>query len=225
MLKLLAIETSTQACSCALVCGDNHYQRHEIADRKHAELILKMVDEVLAEASVCLSTLHAVAFGRGPGSFTGVRIATGVIQGLAFGASLDVAPVSSLRALAQGVFRRYGHKRVLTALDARMAEVYWGGFESVGGVMAPCETEVVVPPNAVTCEAPPERIVGAGSGWLSYSAELQASLGFVPQAVFADLLPDALDVASIGKHMLERGETVSAEQALPVYLRDRVTAV
>jgi len=224
-MKILAIETSTEACSCALVCADHRFTRHEVAQRKHAELILSMVDDVLTQANVTLVSLDGLAFGRGPGSFTGVRIATAVIQGLAFGADLRVAPVSSLRALAQGVWRHHGHQSVFAAFDARMAEVYWGRFECAGGIMEPRGEELVAKPNSIICDDVSPQVVGAGSAWASYPVELEASIGFAPCELFPEALPDALDVAVIGQRMFERGETVLAEEALPVYLRDRVTAI
>ena len=126
MTKLLAIDTSTEACSAALGIGGDVRERYEFAPRQHAELILPMVDALLAEGQIKLKDLDGLAFGRGPGAFTGVRIATGVIQGLAFGAGLPVVPVSSLAALAQGAAP--GHSSIMSAFDARMGEVYWGAF-------------------------------------------------------------------------------------------------
>ena len=122
-MKLLAIETATDACSCALDIDGESRWRYQLAPRQHAELLLPMVSELLDEAAVAMRDLDGVAFGRGPGSFTGVRIAASVVQGLAFGADLPVAGVSSLRALAEGVRREYGEEAVLSAFDARMSEV------------------------------------------------------------------------------------------------------
>ena len=128
-MKLLAIDTATEGCSAALVNDQQLLTRMEVQPRKHAELILPMLDELLSEAGLAISQLDALAFGRGPGAFTGVRIATGVIQGIAFGADLPVVPVSTLRALAQRAFQEYQHANVLTAFDARMDEVYWASYQ------------------------------------------------------------------------------------------------
>ena len=129
-LKILAIDTSTEACSAALLLGDEVRERFAIAPRRHSELILRMIDELFRETGLTLSSLAGLAFGRGPGSFTGVRIASGVIQGLALGADLGVAPISTLAALAQGALRRTGSRQVLSVIDARMSEVYWGSMSS-----------------------------------------------------------------------------------------------
>ena len=144
-MKLLAIDTSEDACSAALCVGDEILERFEIAPRRHTELILPMMDGLLAEAGLSLRGLDALAFARGPGSFTGIRIATSIVQGAALGAGLAVVPVSSLQALAQGARRLHGAGQVLSALDARMREVYWGAYRADdAGIM----TEVVAEAEA-----------------------------------------------------------------------------
>ena len=147
-MKLLAIDTSGDACSAALLLDGEIVQHAELAPRRHGELILPMMQGLLDQAGIALGALDALAFGRGPGSFTGVRIAAAVIQGAAFGAGLPVVPVSTLAALAQGQFRRGGQQRLLSALDARMNEVYWGGFTIGPDALAtPCGAELVCPPG------------------------------------------------------------------------------
>ena len=127
-VKLLAIDTAESACSAALLVDGAVLSRMEQAVRGHSERILPMMQSLLSEAGYSLNDLDALAFGRGPGSFTGLRIAAGVIQGSALGAGLPVVPVSTLQTLAQGAFRMHGARQVLSALDARMAEVYWGAM-------------------------------------------------------------------------------------------------
>ncbi|UCE90616.1 MAG: tRNA (adenosine(37)-N6)-threonylcarbamoyltransferase complex dimerization subunit type 1 TsaB, partial [Pseudomonadota bacterium] len=127
-MKLLAIETATEACSVALAVDGDVRDRFEIAPRGHAGLVLPMAKALLAEAGLGLRELDALVFGRGPGAFTGLRIAAGVVQGLAYGAELPVVPVSSLATLAQGVSAQTGASDVLAVFDARMGEVYWGAF-------------------------------------------------------------------------------------------------
>ncbi|NNJ83882.1 MAG: tRNA (adenosine(37)-N6)-threonylcarbamoyltransferase complex dimerization subunit type 1 TsaB, partial [Gammaproteobacteria bacterium] len=128
-MKILAIDTATDACSVSLHMDGQYRDSHEIAPRKHAEILLPRIEALLSAAALSPRDLDALAFGRGPGAFTGVRIATGVIQGLAFGADLPVVPISSLHALAQGAWRERGEKNILAAFDARMGEVYWGAYQ------------------------------------------------------------------------------------------------
>ena len=141
---LLALETATEACSAALAVDGDIRERFEVAPRGHSELILPMVDELMAEADISIEQVDAIAFGRGPGAFTGLRIAVGVTQGIAFGADLPVVPVSTLAALAQGS----ESNSVLAAIDARMDEVYWGAYQrSSAGLMTLCGEEAVIPPG------------------------------------------------------------------------------
>ena len=221
-MKLLAIDTSTEACSAALYVAGDIRERFQIAPREHAALILPMIDELLAEAGLSLSRLDALAFGRGPGSFTGVRIATGVVQGLAFGAELPVVPVSSLAALAQGVYREHNHPDVLAAIDARMGEVYWAAYRlDNSSHVALHGDELVCKPEKVPLPAI-DTWIGAGSGWQAHSERLQQRLNGTIIGWLPDSYPHARDVAALGVVGVERGLAVTAEQALPVYLRDNV---
>ena len=219
-MKILALDTATEACSTALLCGDNVYERHEIAPRRHAELILLMVDEVLAQAGVGLNDLDAIAFGRGPGAFTGVRIAAGVTQGLALGAGLPVIPVSSLAALAQPAL---GNAAViLPAIDARMGEIYWATYESdQDGLAYPASEEQVTPPDAVQVPSA-KQVFGVGSGWGTYRELLERVLDKQIIGADPDRFPLAKDMLPLAVREYSAGRYVSAEQALPVYLRDNV---
>ncbi len=222
-MRVLAIETATQACSAALLVGDALLERFEIAPRGHAQRILAMVEELLAEAGLAPGALDAIAFGRGPGAFTGVRVAASVTQGLAFGAGLPVVPVSTLQALAAGVRRRTGHDAVLAALDARMGEVYWGAYRAAGDAasMALVGAERVAAPAAVP-PPPGHGWFGAGSGFERHGPALAACLGAALAGVVTDALPRAADVAAIGGERLRAGEARPPEEAVPVYLRDEV---
>lgn len=222
-MKLLAIDTSGDACSAALLLDGEIVQHAELAPRRHGELILPMMQGLLDQAGIALGALDALAFGRGPGSFTGVRIAAAVIQGAAFGAGLPVVPVSTLAALAQGQFRRGGQQRLLSALDARMDEVYWGGF-TIGpdALAAPCGEELVCPPG----QAPlPEGDgwFGVGPGWSAYAETLVRHLGARLDGSHPDALCEARDIATLAAAGFAAGLAVPPEQALPVYLRDQVT--
>ncbi len=223
-MKLLAIETATEACSAALYLEGETRERYQVEAQGHSRLILPMMDDLLAEAGISLAQLDALAFGRGPGSFTGVRIATGVVQGAAFAAALPVVPVSTLAALAQGAHETYGDRQILTALDARMQEVYWGAY-GVGddALVALQGDEVVCPANRVPV---PEGDVwiGVGPGWAAYSEVLCERLGSRGSTWRGDLLPHAHHVARLAAADVVKGHAVPAEQALPVYLRDNVAS-
>jgi len=222
-LKLLAIDTSTEACSAALLLDGDVHQRHELAPRRHAELILPMAADLLLEAKLELRDLDGLAYGRGPGAFTGVRIATSIIQGLALATDLPVAPVSSLAAVARQMWRRHRAEWVLVAMDARMGEVYGGAYRCIdSGRVVGLDEERVCRPQAL--DWPPaggQRWMGAGSGWANHAATLGRRSGnrweIIPEAY-----PDAIDIAHLGLHVLADGQGVEAGTALPVYLRDEV---
>jgi len=246
-MKILALDTATEACSAALVCDDEVIERYEVIGRGHAERLLPMVQEVLAEAGVALAAVDAIAFGRGPGSFTGLRIGAGVTQGLAFGADLPVVPVSDLAALAARAASQRGERYVLACLDARMAQVYWAAFDCAD-VNAPVAltAEAVSDPDDVQLpskigDIPIFRLglpdagsdstrkgkkecplfFGAGHGLSAYPA-LHTLLGPRLTGYDADLLPHAREIALIGAQAFAQGGAVGAEQALPVYIRDDV---
>lgn len=218
-MRLLAFDTATPACSVA-VWIDGAVHERGASGQRHAERILLLIDEALAEAGIALKQLDAIAFGRGPGSFTGLRISAGVAQGLAFGADLPVVPVSSLAALAQGT----DAQRVLAAFDARMQQVYWAAY--VRGAAQIVELEgaetVVAPSQALLPEG--DGWVGVGSGWDQYAGLLQARLGDRLARWLPDRQPQARFVAELGAAGLRTGAGVAPEQALPIYIRDDVAA-
>lgn len=222
-MKILALETATEACSAALWLDGEVVERFEVAPRQHTQLALPMVESLLAETGLSLVQLDAIAFGRGPGAFTGVRIATGLVQGLAFGADLPVVPISTLAALAQGALRIHGASRVLALMDARMQEVYGGYFvlAGEGQVMEAVSTEWVAAPAQMPLPEEGAWFI-AGSGWDAYSEAITSRLPFEPVGTDGQLLPHARDVAAIAAREFARSGGVPAEQALPVYLRDRV---
>lgn len=215
-MKLLALDTATDACSAALLVDGNVTERSETTRRDHARLILPMIDALLADASLSVDDLDAVAFGCGPGSFTGVRIATGVAQGIGFATGVALVPVSDLAALAQHAVRRHDAGRVLACLDARMGEVYWGRYErDAQGLVVADGSEQLSPPDGVTGE----NAFGAGPGWAAYP-ELGPRLA--PPGVDAGLLPQARDIIRLAQRDVALGRTVRAAQAMPTYLRDEV---
>ncbi len=221
-LKLLAIDTSTDACSAALWLDGDVRQRYQVAPREHGQLILPMIEALLAEAGLTLAQLDTLAFGRGPGGFTGVRIANSVTQGLAFGADLPVVPISSLAALAQGACAEMG---VLAAIDARIGEVYWGAYRATeNGLVTLIDQEIVCAPEDVPLLLADDvgGWFGAGNGWHTYAQPLKARLGEAVAAWDGQRYPQAQHLAQLAADAFQRGLAVSAEQALPVYLRNEV---
>jgi tRNA threonylcarbamoyladenosine biosynthesis protein TsaB len=221
--KILAIESSGEACSVALSINGEIREKFEHAPRRHAELLLPMVQTLLAETGLALNDMDVIAFGRGPGSFTSLRIGIGVVQGLAWGACLPVVPISSLAALAQ-VASEQGQiteiSSICVAVDARMQEVYSGKFEvASGGLVKAISQEQVCPPADVAVDQP-ELVCGAGNGFAHYP-ELQA-LGAELVSCLPDCWPRASAVCRLAAHWLEQHQALPAEQAQPVYIRDKV---
>lgn len=227
-MRLLALDTATENCSAALLIDQELVGRELELGRGHAEQILIMVDELLAQAGTSLGSLDAIAFGRGPGGFTGVRLAASVTQGLAFGAGLPVVPVSDLLAVAQRALGEWGGvaaARVVVCNDARMREVYWGCFER------PVDTPLAVPATGErvgrpeTVALPPgwgsePPILGAGRGFSVYPAVRTGLLEL--KSVYDRLLPRAHEIARLALPILQAGAALDAEHAVPVYVRDDV---
>jgi tRNA threonylcarbamoyladenosine biosynthesis protein TsaB len=231
-VRILAIDTATENCSAALLIDDQVITRERTLERGHAEIILPMAHELLAEAGLSLAELTVIAFGRGPGGFTGVRLAASVAQGLAFGAGLPVVPVSDLAALAQRVLKQQAAvARVLACTDARMREVYWGCFERgpAGLAVAVADEHVGKPttvhlPEVWSGPAHALPVWGAGSGFAAYP-ELRTAAGVGLSRVLEGVFPRALEIARLAAPEATAGRVLPAEQALPVYLRDDVTQV
>lgn len=221
-MKILAIDTATEACSAALLWDDKVLERYVLAPREHSRLILPMIEEVLAEGGTSVRQMDALAFGRGPGSFTGVRIAAGITQGIAFAADLPVVPVSTLAALAQEVFDETDSHWAFPCIDARMGGVYWAIYGRGGDRRAELTAhEAVLPPDRILV---PDSIrgIGTGSGWNTYADMLQDRLGDRVERLLMQRFPRAGMIAKLGALDFREGRSVLPEQALPVYLRDNV---
>jgi tRNA threonylcarbamoyladenosine biosynthesis protein TsaB len=220
-IKLLALDTATEACSAAVLMDDEIIERYELAPRRHAVLILPMIEAVLAEAGLTTSQLDAVAFGRGPGAFTGVRIAASVVQGIAFAANLPVVPVSTLAAIARDTMDQHDVSQVAVAIDARMGEIYWGSY-GMGNEGFPMlwGQEQVCSPHSVTVPQQEREWVGAGTGWKDHGEVLKSRLNITTW--WSDCYPRAGDIAMLGALAYRQGDIVKPEQALPIYLRDVV---
>lgn len=227
MSRILALDTSSDACSVALLADNSVDERFSQVPREHTKRLLPMVDEILADHQLTLSQVDAIAFGRGPGSFTGLRICLGVVQGLAFGADLPVIPVSTLQAMALGAQLQYGfaaQDRILVALDARMNEVYWCEYEVADKDTAQLKhatDEFVMAPEAVTEQI---AVLGAGvnrhaigPGW-----HYDALTGIQTATQDLDACPHAADISRLALPLFTAGDVVSAMDAQPVYLRDTV---
>ena len=222
-MKILALDTSTEACSAALLIDDDIQQRYQVAPREHGALILPMIEALLSEAGLSPTQLDALAFGRGPGAFVGVRIATGVAQGIAYAADLPVIPVSSLAALAQSV----DYDCVYSAIDARMNEVYWGTYQrNHQGIVQLLGNETVCPPEDVASILP-ENLAqksewyGVGTGWGAYADILRNQVNNL-NAYEANIYPQAKYIAHIARQEFLAGHVVDAANAMPTYLRNDV---
>lgn len=222
-MRILAIDTATEACSVALWNDGTIFAHFEECPREHTQRILPLVKTILTEGNAALADLDALAYGRGPGSFTGVRIGIGIAQGLALGAELPMIGVSTLATMAQGAWRMTGATRVLAAIDARMGEVYWAEYtRDENGVWHGEETEAVLKPEAVTERL--KQLTGewatVGTGWPAWP-EMAKDTGIT----LVDgnmLLPAAEDMLPIAVQLLAAGKTVAVEHAEPVYLRNTV---
>jgi tRNA threonylcarbamoyladenosine biosynthesis protein TsaB len=215
---ILAIETSSELASCALLRGDTVISRESSGVRTHSQSVLPMVQELLGEAGITLARCDAVAFGAGPGSFTGVRTACGVAQGLAFGAALPVLPLVTLEAMAQACRERTGAGDVLAVLDARMGEVYWAQYRWAGGWQAVTAPALSAPEAVAPVAA--EGLVACGNGFAAYPQAF-AGQEFAAGAL-ADIMPHARDLARLAAPALAAGQAVPAAQAQPLYLRNKV---
>ena len=222
-MKLLAVETSTDACSAALLIDGVVTERFELTPKEHTKLILPMIDSLMADADLRPQQLDALAFSCGPGSFTGVRIATGVIQGIAFGADLPVVPVSTLAAVAQNYFdqSKPTENIAFTAIDARIGEIFWGVYKKDEAGLAQ-----LIGKEAVTLASdvdfPDVKGVGVGSGWGVYALELSHRLGSRVLSYDVEHYPRASAIVRLGLRDFNKGLAVPVELAMPVYLRDKV---
>ncbi|MEH6419470.1 tRNA (adenosine(37)-N6)-threonylcarbamoyltransferase complex dimerization subunit type 1 TsaB [Pseudomonas sp. CGJS7] len=225
-MNLLAFETSTEACSVALWLDGEVRERHELAPRRHAELSLPWAEQLLSEAGIKRSQLDAIAIGRGPGAFTGVRLAIAIAQGIALALDKPIVPVSTLAVLAM---RAHGlsepaqaNARVFAAIDARMGEVYTAAFELRDGDAIALSEEAVLAPN--------EAIVpGQDNGWFGVGTGFAAAEGALAQAqrtrfvaIDPAALPHAADLARLAALAYARGEVVAPERVEPAYLRNNV---
>ncbi|WP_018867395.1 MULTISPECIES: tRNA (adenosine(37)-N6)-threonylcarbamoyltransferase complex dimerization subunit type 1 TsaB [unclassified Thioalkalivibrio] len=220
-MRLIALETATEQCSAALYVDGEILGVAERAARRHGELILGQVEQLLREADIPRASLDGVAVGRGPGAFTGVRLGLGVAQGMAFALDRPVVPVSTLQALAQQALREGRRPAgVLAALDARMGEIYWSLCPARGDRVETAAEQVGAPASLAPAWPEGERF-GLGSAFAAFP-ELAAAHGLAMAAVDPDALPDAREIALLAVDAWERGEAVAPEYAQPEYIRNDV---
>lgn len=236
MTCIIAIETATEACSAALLVETNGkrslYKRFQLAPREHTKLILPMLDEVLAEADLKLADVDAIAFGRGPGAFTGLRIATGIAQGLALSVDKPTIPVSSLHAMALAALKNVDSsvadtQSIIVAIDARMGEVYWAEYKvdsekvELVGEEQLSKPEVMFEQTELLTKS--NTVIVIGSGWDEYiDRSKETSLNASSLVHIPEKFPDAVEISELGLLSFEAGETYSLEDAQPVYLRNNV---
>lgn len=224
MSLILALDSSTDACSVALYQQGQLSSLFELAAKSHTQRLLPMVDELLKQADISLKELDAIAFGRGPGSFTGLRICAGIVQGLAFGTQLPVIPVSTLEAQALAYTRANpdNQQSIIAAMDARMNEVYWGVFKPENSHIQAVGDEYVMAPEVMVNHPRVQSLgghfVGIGSGW--HYPDMQA---LAAKTIVIDIHPHAGDIALIAAEHWTKGQVVNVLDAQPVYLRDSVS--
>lgn len=221
-MRILAIDASTDACSAALAIDGKVDVIFEIAPQQHSQLILQQCDSLLKKAGLLPSQLDAIAFGRGPGSFTGLRIAAGVTQGIAFANNLPVIPISTLAAQAQQICHLYPDHTLLSTIDARMKEIYWGAFKLSNGMLQTQCDERVGRANTIKLSET-QSIIAIGSGWKAYSAELTETLSNTQLSeAFPDVRPSAKEIAILAIEEFRNNHVLPADKAIPVYLRNNV---
>jgi tRNA threonylcarbamoyladenosine biosynthesis protein TsaB len=218
LMKILALDTSTEYCSVALWRDGEIDAREVLAGQRHSEMLLGMVDAMLKQHALTLRGLDGIAFGSGPGSFTGLRIACGVTQGLAFGAALPVVGVSTLLALAESARAA----RVVCCLDARMGQVYHAAYERDGLAWSTVHAPGLSAPGEVPLLPGVSSWAGSGSGFKAHGEALERRYAGRLSAIIADVYPHAREVALLAVPEFEQGRAVAAEAARPVYIRDKV---
>jgi len=219
---ILALETATAACSAALLIGNKIHQKLTIAPQQHSDLILGFIETLLQESNLALSDVDVIAFGCGPGSFMGVRLAVGIAQGLAYSVDCPVVPVSTLRGLAHSAFEKSGNTFIVPGWDARLQAIYWGAYT----IDAQHIPQSVIPDQlqdpADTVIEVDHPWIAAGNAWSIYSEQLPLQLQQKITILSEIIYPEAASIARIAAVLYKNGEYLPPDQATPVYLRDKV---
>ena len=217
-MNILAFDTSSTACTVALCVGERQYSEHQVAPMQQAQLILPMIDTILKKAGIGLADLNAIAFGVGPGSFTGLRIAASVAQGLGFATQLPLVPLSSLAILAATASEKLSASQFLIAIDARIQKVYWAVYgQSQGGNVQLIGEECLLTPEAINLASMADNAIGLGDGWDKYQTIIQAHNPVLPLA-YPDLKPNAKVMLAMAIDALAKDAVITAAEVVPVYL-------
>lgn len=217
-MKLLAIDTATEACSVALQIGEHCFTHFEVCPQQQSQRLLPMVQALLKEAGMSIGDLDYLAFGRGPGSFTGVRIATGMVQGLALGGDLPVVGISTLAIMAQQAIAEQAAEQIAVAIDARMGEVYFACYQAKQGLATLVSDEQVLAPEAAAKQLDTQPQLAVGTGWQAYP-QLQ-----LEQIAGSNILyPNAKYMLPLASQAIEAGRAADVMNVQPTYLRDKVT--
>ncbi|MEX2489226.1 MAG: tRNA (adenosine(37)-N6)-threonylcarbamoyltransferase complex dimerization subunit type 1 TsaB [Pseudomonadales bacterium] len=219
-MNTLALDTSSNALVLGLQTGETRFDRFDIVDRSHSREILPAIYQLLADADLTIAELDLIVYGQGPGSFTGLRIAVGVVQGLAYGLNIPVVPVSTLACLAQAEYREFGDQKIVVALTARKQEVYFGMYEVDAGIARAVCDETVIDVDDLR-PVTSDGWVGVGSGW-NLKEKLEASLGTSIRNVRMEVWPRSVDLLDLGLARFSQGGIIPANEATPEYLREQV---
>jgi len=220
-MNILALDTCTESCSASLLYNGEVFEQAEMTQRGHSDLILGMMDTLFHQAGTTISAIDVVVFGRGPGSFTGVRVGVGVAQGIAFARDIPVIPVSTLLAVAQDAADKLDSDFIAVAMDARMGEIYCASYQRINGLVELIESERVCPPEQFIPNSE-QQWVGVGTGWREYDATLRGNFSENLAKVEFEHYPNASVMIKLAQIEVEAGRMIPAEHALPVYLRDNV---
>lgn len=222
-MKILAIDTSSRACVLGVRASGQTWTDETVLDRSHSQEVLPRIEALLDRSGVDKSELDLLVYGQGPGSFTGLRIGVGVVQGLAYGLNVPVVGVSSLACLAQKHFRQEGHEHALVALTARHTEVYFGAYGIQQGWMQLLGQEGVFEAAEIPAQDSDHIWIGVGSGW-NLADSLCAAAGINVVSTIIEGYPEAIDLLDLGEARYSAGFGRTAPEAIPEYLREQVAA-
>jgi tRNA threonylcarbamoyladenosine biosynthesis protein TsaB len=220
-MNILALDSCSELCSTALLHDGRYYEQRELTQRGHSDLVLGMMDGLFQQSGSALADVDVLAFGRGPGSFTGVRVGVSVAQGIAFARDIPVVPISSLAAVAQKAAIELDAEYIAVAMDARMGEIYCAHYHFDGQVVKLLTEERVCDPAAFM-PFHQDQCIGVGTAWRVFETQLRANFEGVVNQVEMDYYPEARHIITLAEVEVRLGNLLSAEQALPVYLRDNV---